>query len=888
MNIRASLRFFVATLTLMVFMHSMTCHAEELEPGLFKTVLDNGLTVLVRETPGSRAATVQFWVRAGSVYEEPQEAGITHFIEHMIFKGTPTRGPGELAGAIESVGGRINAYTSFEYTVYHATLTSRHWQLALDVLGDALLHSSFDEVEIEREKKVVLEEVGMRKDRPNIMLFQEMMTNAFKVHPYRLPVIGSVETISSFSREAVLRYLEKHYHPENFTVIVVGDLDAEVVTGRVKELMGVIPRGNISQPQLPLDPQQQEPRLFSIVGDIQQPQMALGIPITPFRHPDSPVIDVISEIVGHGETSRLYRSLRDDKGLVYDIHSSAFTPHDPGLFEIFATVDGNRLEDALEAALTELFSLKYHEVSEEELVRAKRILESDFVFNLERVEGQARALGSFEFMAGDPREDHYLEQVRSVSREDILRVANRYFSGSRLTAGFLVPEDSVFVIDEKELGRVISAAEKKAVNGTDPSLKKSVVGDVHRYVLANGIRLLVREDPIVPTVAIRAVMPGGLRSETAATNGAFAFISEALPKGTETRSAREIADAVADMAGSLGGFSGKNTFGLKGDFLSRFLRQAMGLFGDIIKNPAFDPDEVEKIRPELLARLKQQEDSLPALAFREFNTLLFDRHPYGLNSLGTAESLGSLDSAQLNELYRTQARPDNLVLSISGDVKADEVASLVTSLLGSWQGSAAEQSAAPTIELPPILDKPIEQEIPRDKEQVHIIIGFLGTTMTSSDRYGLEVLDTLLSGQSGRLFTELRDNMSLAYSLSSFSLSGLDTGSFGIYIGTSPDKKEKAIDEIWKQLQKVRQEPPGEDELERAKNIIISQYEMGLQTHGAQAMEMALNEAYELGQDFGELYTQAIAEVGADDVVAAARKFILADGYVMVTVGARK
>jgi len=871
-----------------MIMNTDRLFAEELAPHLYKTTLDNGLTVVVKEMPSTRAATVQIWVKAGSVYEEPHEAGITHFIEHMIFKGTPSRGPGEMAGAIEGVGGRINAYTSFESTVYHATLSSRHWAQALEVLADAVLNSIFDPEEVEREKKVVLEEVGMRNDRPNIKLFQELLGHAYTVHPYRLPVIGTVESIAAFSRDSIIAYMKKHYQPENFTVVVVGDVRPSEVVAQVKKFMGGLVNEEAAAAVLPREPQQKAARQFAVVADINQPQLAFAFPISAFASPDTPVLDVIAHILGQGETSRLYRSLRDEQQLVYGIDASSFTPHDPGLLEIFAIVDRARIIPAMQAALAEVFKLKYLSVSVDELSRAKRNLESDFIFSLERVEGQARVLGSFEQMAGDPREDDYLEAIRSVSIEDIKRVAASYFTGERVTAGFLVPEGSDFVLDASKLAEIIQQADDEARRSDSGALlADAYLSGTHRFVLDNGITLLVREDELVETVGIRAVFPGGLRSETLPTNGTFAFISELLPKGTRTMSAQEIALKVGNMAGGLSGFNGKNTFGIKAEFLSRFFKEGLSLISEILQSPSFNKEEAEKIRPELLARLKQQEDSLTGLAFKEFNRLLFEGHPYGLNTAGSEETIRGVSVAALHDLYLQHARPDKLVLAVSGAVDAEEVRDIVARLFGGWQAPPLSSSEFAEEILPPdVPQEPRQVDIARDKEQVHLVIGFLGTTLDSQDRYGLEVLETVLSGQSGRLFVELRDRQSLAYSLSSFSLLGLDTGAFGIYIGTSPDKKEQAIAEIWQQLKTVRQEKINDDELQRAKNILISHYELGLQTHGAQALEMALNETYELGQDFGSRYIDAISKVDAEAVRAVARKYILPEQFVMVAVGA--
>jgi len=869
-------------------MNTATAHSRELAPHLFKSRLDNGVTVITRETPGSGVATVQIWVKAGSVYETEKERGITHLIEHMIFKGTETRGPGELAAAIERLGGRINAYTSYEYTVYHATLTSDHWQEALSALADALLHATFDAQELEREKPVVLEEIRMRRDRPNLVLYQELMRHAYTVHPYRHPISGSEESVQGISRDDILAYIAKHYHPANFTVVAAGDVRHQEILEKTKALLGGLPPKEEPVPEIPQEPPQDDARFFLTADDIGQTHLALAFPASRFASPDTPVLDVMTHILGQGETSRLYRNLRTRKGLVYKVDASAFTPRDPGLIEISAVCDADKSEAVIREALTEIFKLKYVEVSDEELERAKRILESDFVFNLERVEGIARVLGNFEFLTGDPRETEYLDQIRSVSKEDILKAAKRYLKIDHLTAGLLVPKGQEPSLDLPRLMEIARTAEEAARHALPPAqLEEAFLPRTFRYELTNGIRLLVREDHQVPTVAVRAVFPGGLRSETTATNGAFAFIAELLPKGTEKLPPEKMAKKLADMAAHVSGFNGKNTFGLKGDFLSRFFKEGMEILRDILLSPGFDPGEAERVRAELLAQLRHQEDTLPALAFREFNRHLFRGHPYGLNTIGTEEVIQGLSVADLKAMYDEHARPDKLVLGIAGDVDAREVKALVEHLFGSWAAPVAPAPVAEETLLPP--DAPASPEIvglARDKQQVHIILGFLGTTLASPDRFPLEILDNVLSGQSGRLFTELRDKQSLAYSLSSFSLLGLDTGSFGIYIGTSPDRKDAAIKEIWKQLYRVREEPITAEELDKARNILISNYRLGLQTHGNQAMEMALNELYGLGQDFGRRYVEELGRVEPEEVLEIARKYIQPDHYVLVTVGA--
>ncbi|MCK4839018.1 MAG: insulinase family protein, partial [Desulfobulbaceae bacterium] len=416
-------------------------------------------------------------------------------------------------------------------------------------------------------------------------------------------------------------------------MVISGDVRFREVETLVKKLLGNIPKGEDLSPDLPREPIRDAAEFFKMSGDIKQTHLAMSFPITPFNHPDSPVLDVIAGVLGQGETSRLYHQLRNKKGLVYQISASAFTPRDAGLFEIFATLDSDKLKPAIATALAEIFKIKYLPIDETELARVKRNLESDFVFGLERVEGQARIIGSFEFLAGDPREDEYLSRIRSVTREDIMRVATTFFAPEKLIAGLIAPEKEHVDLNEQAMAELAERAENLARDGVPTSLvTNAYLPNVYQYRLPNGIRLVVREDGRVKTVAIRAIFPGGLRSETETTNGAFAFISELLPKGTTDLSYRELAIKVADMAGDITGFNGKNTFGLRADFLARFFEPGLQLVNDVLRKPAFAKDEAEKIRPELLSQLKHQEDSLPTLAFLNFNKALFQGHPYGLNT----------------------------------------------------------------------------------------------------------------------------------------------------------------------------------------------------------------------------------------------------------------
>jgi zinc protease len=406
--------------------------------------------------------------------------------------------------------------------------------------------------------------------------------------------------------------------------------------------------------------------------------------------------------------------------------------------------------------------------------------------------------------------------------------------------------------------------------------------EVQKVILDNGLTLLIRENHGVPTFSVRTVFLGGLRFEDKANNGVSSFVAELLTKGTKHRTASEIAREVESIAGAIEGFSGQNSFGLTGHFLSEFFDQAMGLMTDIIRHPTFDGEQTRKIRKIILGKIGMQEDNLTHLALRNFNETLFDPHPYGMNVLGVEETVRRLTKKDLTDFYHRFAVPQNMVMAVVGDVYKDLVVSRVKELLGDFNGQPYKTPQIPS-PLPLGMVKTVSVVKPR--EQVHIVLGFLGATLSHEDRYALTLTNAILSGMGGRLFTNLRDKQSLAYSVTSFLRLGLDPGCFAVYMATSPDKYNQAVEGIKEELRRLTQEPVSQEELSRTKRYLIGNHEIDLQTNSDQAFDLAHNERYGLGYDFSEQYIKGIEAVTADDVLKMAQKYIQLDKYVLVTVG---
>lgn len=846
------------------------------------TRLPNGLTVVLQEDHSAPVVAIQYWVRAGSRTETDKEAGITHLIEHMIFKGTPTRGAGELAWTVESSGGSINAYTTYDYTVYHVTIPSRLAKAGLEVLTDSIQNPSFPPEELEQEKRVVLEELRMREDRPEVLLQKALFKEAFRVHPYGRPIIGYPHTVSSLSREDLLRYVGRLYTPGNISLIIVGDLNVQETLGYIREMWENKEAKEAKLPEVPQEPVQEGLRSVVFTNRSSEAQIALAFAIPAASHPDIPALDLLAAILGEGESSRLDRSVRVGKRLVHSIGAYSYTLLDRGQFWVSARLQPGNLQQALEAIFQETRLLQSEKVTSQELNKARLQVEASLVRTRETMEGKARTFGQFLMLFGDiDGERVYLEAIGRVTPEDLQRVAKEYLRGERLTAGVLLPEGSPQILTKAELEQmalVHGRLTREQSQGRVPSSH----GSIHKEVLPNGLTLLVKESHEVPTVAMRMVFLGGSRFETKEKEGLSRVVAHMLTRGTQTRSAQEMAREVESLAGSLEGFSGRNTIGIQADFLSRFFPQAMELLSDALLNCAFPEQELEREKPRLLASIRRERDQPTRLAMRLFTQTLFKVHPYGFRLEGSEESLSSMGRQDLVDFAAKVLVPSNAVLSIVGDVSVAEARKWTLRYLGGWH---SEKFSPPEIPREPPLGAPREVRDRQPLQQVHLLLGFPGTTLDSPDRLALEVLDTVLSGQGGRLFRELRDRQGLAYSVTSFSQVGLDPGFFATYVATSPENFELALEGLRHQLELVATQPVSPQELERAKEHIVGSYEIRHQTHASQAMTLALDERYGLGHDFGQKYLEAIRGITTEQVLDVAARYLRMDRSVVAILG---
>ena len=835
--------------------------------------LDNGLVLHVAAGHPAPVVAVQAWVGVGSADEAPAQAGIAHAVEHMLFKAA---GIGKLSRAIESSGGEVNAWTSFDHTVYHAVLGGDEADAAIDALGSALVAPRVEADELAREREVILEEIRQGSDDPARSVAQSLFATAFVSHPYRRPVIGTADSVTRLGERELVEMIRSYYVADNMTLVVAGDVDPARVKRSVERRFRTMPSGRPQRHSLD-EPPQTAPRAVAAFRDVSEAYLAVGFHVPPARHPDIAALDVTAILLGETESARLPRRLRDEEQIVTGAHAHVHALRDPGLLVLSATSRPRSARATVGALANHALALA-DELSADELEKARIAAEAGFVRQLETAQGRARMLGWNATVAGDPRFAHvYLDRIRAVRRHDVAAAVRRYLRPENATVAAILPKRTA---KRASFARDAETRVRKAL--VQRAQAPAVVEK--RVTLASGATVIVRRDPSVPVVAMRAVWRGGQRVEDDDRAGASTLLARMITRGCGKLDAAQVADRVDRLGGSLGGVAGRNSFGIAGEWLARSWQPGFELLADCIVDPSLAADELAREKRLLLSDQIAQDDYPTQVVFRLFSEALYADHPYHRDVLGTARSIGDMSRADLLAFYRSRYPLAGLTIAIVGDVDVDDALARATRRLGVGK---RVKPAAPLVRAPDFDHKPDDaREVYRyiDRAQAHLVIGFPGATVDAPDRFALEVLAAVLGGQSGRLFSELRDQRGLVYRVSAHSVEGVDPGFVAIYLACAPDKLEAAVAAVRGELDRVRDAAPADEELDRAKSYLIGSHRIAMQRRAAVANAIAYHEAYGLGWQNWAAYDDAIRAVTAADVLAAAQKYLRADRAITATV----
>ncbi|MDR1083616.1 MAG: insulinase family protein [Deltaproteobacteria bacterium] len=835
-------------------------------------VLDNGLKVILAPQPGNPVISARVVIKAGSANENGlKEYGLAHLMEHMAFKGTAKRKVGEISSLVETSGGSINAYTSYDETCYHLSLPAEEAELALDILADLVFAPTYDPKEYASEKEVVVEEIKRSMDSPDRVMAEEFMERVFKDHPYGHMVLGSADTVRGVSRETALAFHRKHYRPDNAFLVVSGGLDPSAVRGLVDKYFKSLKKPAVSLPTPPANTAaENKGPVLSVMPSEQAafPKVLIGFRTPGGSDSRSNQLDMISAILSQGRASRLYSQVRVAKGLVTDIDTYAMTPKLDGCFYIGFETEPGKIQPALAAIIEELEGLVKNPPTDEEMARARALTGKSFLLSQESAEGQNGIISSFELQTGEWRlKDAYISRWSRLIPADLVHLAREFFTPENMTVTIMLPREAAQP-DRDQLEKSL-----KQWSLPEPKGAGEAKDNYETYRLDNGVEVLLLRDASLPQVIVKVLTVGGLLGEGEGQDGLSHILAEVWPKASRKLPSAEMARTIENLGASIEGFSARNSLGLSGSFLSSNWAQSLKLMLDLVTEPALAQENLEEVREETVAALKLQEEQMAERAFRLVRNGLFREHPYHRNNLGLLPAVEKFTREDLQKFYGELIRPEKLLVAVAGDIDPQAVLDLLKLELGSWR-PAGSPKAVVIPEPPAPLTGTSFGSDNLDRAQTHLILGFLAAGLDDPDQAPLEVLSAHLSGMGGILFTRLRDQQSLAYVVSSGYNPGLLVGTFYFYIATDPQKTGQATAGILDIIDETKANVISGEELAGAKRYLVGIKKITRQTLSHRVDESVFNKLLGLGLDFDARYLKAIEAVTAADLQRVARKYL--------------
>jgi len=827
----------------------------------------NGLTLIVEENKGAPVASVQAWCNTGSIHEgKLLGAGLSHILEHMLFKGTTSRAPGVIASQVQDQGGYINAYTSYDRTVYWIDVPAKGASKAVDILADAMMNATLPEAEYNKEQEVIRREFAMGYDNPDRTASLLLFRSAYHVSPFKEPVIGHLDIYNKLTRQDVLDYYKRRYVPNNLCFVVVGDVNASEIRDQLGNYFEKYPRVALE----PVTVAEEPPQLGKQVArdtfptDLSRMNIAWRAPGA--TSPDAPAVEVLSAILGAGTSSILNTEVREKKGLVHQIGAGLYTltPKE-GLIYVGAVADPTKRDAAEREIFSQIDKVSRNGVTPAELEKAKKGLLSEHYHGLTTMRGRASDYGNGWLMTGNAEYGkRYLESIEKVTPDDVRRVAALYLKPEGLTVTSLDP----IPLPKDQPDSKPKSAESE--------------NNIQKEVLPNGLRVLIHQDNRLPLVSIIAAFRGGLLAETPEKNGISQLAASTIVKGTTTRSAQQIAESVEHVGGSIGASSGNNSFSVAVEVMKDDVALGMQILSDVLLNATFPEGEVSLEKNSQLAAIKAEDDQITSTARNLLKPLLYGNHPYALRSNGSPESVSKLTSADLKSYRDKLVVGKNGVLSIFGAVNPPAVLALAKKDFNSLPSGEA------TLKHPPLsspLKKSVEASAERQKQQAVIMRGFLGTTIDAADRPALELIEEASSDLGSRFFVRIREKLGLAYFVGASNSAGLAPGAFVFYLGTDPKKVDLAKHEFNDEIDKLANEGLTQEELDRAKAKLLGAEAIRNQSSAALGGMCATNELLGLGFDHDKIRQAEIEKVTLEDTKRVANKYLRDAKSVEVVVG---
>lgn len=849
-------------------------------PDITVNTLPSGQQVYVQEIHTQPIVTIDTWVNTGSAQETSENNGVSHFLEHLLFKGTPTYQVGQIDRILESRGAEFNAATSDDFTHYHITTASPYFQEALAMHADMLLNATINPPELDRERKVVQEEINRALDNPSRKGYIALSKALFGPHPYAMDTLGPKSNIQTLSRESILNYYHTWYQPKNFKTVIVGDINPHDATHMVNAAFQKAyvsqQRPHTGKPQLnAVTPRTASTSVVLADPNLSAVQFQLGFlaPSVANRQ-ENYALDVAAMVLGQGASSRLYQHVKEDKQLVNSIAAGNATMQQAGMFYVGAEIQPEKREAAQKAILAEITRFLQEGPTPEELAKAKTQVVKEFAFSTESTDGVASSIG-YNVTIGE-LDDYtsYVGNIQKITADDVKAAARKYVDFDKAVLVEVLPgqDERAFAGQAERNIAMLREASRSVTNAMTASqaTPEPAAAHVRKITLANGATLLLKPSPTTKTVAFSIFAKGGRLGEP--KPGVAALTSRLMMKGTRNRTAKTLSQELEKLGLSLGVSSDEDYLHINGASVSDDFGKLLLILQDVVANPTFPQDELEKERADLLEDIKTSRDQPSSLMFEKLTETLYTQHPYGAVGKRLEASLPNVTREDVQAFYRQQLRPENLVIAVAGNFDPEQVKAGFQQVVSPLppQDKAAQ---AHYPEVRPLLDTVRVEAKKPEQAASWVAYGWLAPGIsTSRDYITLKVINSLLGGGlSSRLFVDLREKQGLAYHVSSMFPSKLKNGSFVMYIGTDPRNLEQVQTGFDTEIQRLKTEPVSEEELEAVKSKLMGSFALAHESNASQAMYLGLYETLGVGYGFDTQYPNLIKQVTATDVQRVAK-----------------
>lgn len=830
--------------------------------------LNNGQTVVIQEVKNNPIVTIDTWIKTGSIDEDDSNNGVAHFLEHLFFKGTTNLDPGEFDRILETKGAITNAATSKDFTHYYVTIPSKDFDLAMQLHADMMLHPLIPRNEMEKERKVVLEEISKDLNAPTRVMQENLNSMLYTNHPYKRKVIGKSEIIETITRDQVLNFYNAHYSPSNMVTIVIGDVDSAHALERVKEVFNADYKKqtkNIYLKELPLTKQKKKVEYL----DTESGYMVIGFRGVPIEEKDSYALDVLATILGDGRSSVLNQVLKEKKRIVSSVDAGNSTFRDDGIFYVMADFEPAKCQVVQKAIFDEINKIQKNGVTDEQLTLAKNIIERNTYYSRESITNIATEIGYTVALTNDIKfYDNYLCNIKSVTKDDVKRVAEKYLGINKSAVSIVLPKDA----------KEIPVADVTKPVGTAEFISEN--SETQKYKLSNGATLLYTPNTVNDIIAISIDAKGGQLIEKKA--GTSKLTASAMMKGTKNYSSLELSQVLEDNGIKISPSTRADAFSISVLTTKDEYDKTLELLNEVVNNATFDNFEIEKVKSDKLSAIKRSKDVPLQRAVEEYRDLIYQNTPYSISSKVLEKNIPNITRDDIIEYYNTVFNPENLVISINGNIDKDKTIKELNNIFNKPNECTKFNYSDYDSQITRITSPRTTVQNMPTTETAWILLGWqTNGVLNQKDYASLQIIDSILgSGMSSRMFKDLREQEGLAYQLGSGYSPNVLRGSFMLYIGTNPATLEKAKTGLFEEINRLKTEYVGDKELRDAKEKLIGNYIISLETNLDKASNTGWYEASTRGYEFKDNYQELINSVTDSDIIEVANKYFT-DNYIL-------